>query len=127
MAEQETGIEEYLAVDPIKKMSLKKFDMQYQEREFFFVKLKRNFEAKWFVEKKTSRIIEGFKEFMVGDKAEYIVYVGESPYFIIQAKKDSLMVISVENLSIIIYKPKQVDIPVHFKFNDFNQKKYVEL
>jgi len=71
--------------------------------------------------------LESFKEFLVNDRSDYIVYVGESPYFIIQAKRHSLMIATIEKLSVIIYRPKQVDIPVHFKFDDFNQKRHIEL
>jgi len=100
--------------------------MEYEEREFFFKKLKTNFEHKWFLEKKTERIIEGFKQFLTGDRSDYIVYIGESPYFMVQTRKSSVLMVYIDGLCVIIYKAKQVDIPLHYKIDRYNTIDLVE-
>lgn len=101
---------------------------------FFHAKVTTCFEKEWFEKKDLDKIGEVFKRILQQNELRYCVLVGVSPAYVIQSRKKTVWVIRIDEISIFIFKPKQIDIPILKKINFFtsepevveSSKKYVD-
>ena len=111
--------DEYTALAPVQTYKIRMWDIGGKEMAYFINKLKTCFELEWFVNKDTAKIRDQFAKIVVGPYKNYCMVLGVSPSYMLQAKKNSVLNLVIEDIAIFIFLPKQIDIPVLKKINLF--------